>query len=193
MNDLDLIRRITRDLWFWQGLRFAPAGIVLAIAGTSWSGMWPASVPEEVPVLVGIGVAGIGYRAASRYYARTMGEVRPDLSLTRVRSQVKWFVVYPAMVASLVFDGLAASPIFVSGPVWAASLLLYRLSTGGGREHYLVLAAITAMLGILPLIDSSLAGAGSFGIFFTWFGIVYVVGGILDHVALTRALPARTA
>jgi hypothetical protein len=193
MDDLDLVRRVTRDLWYWQGLRFVPIGIVGLVAGVTYSPAWPEAVPEGVVLLLGFVIAVVGYRAADRYYARTMGTVHPDLSMTRLRSQVKWFAVYPAMVLSLVLDAALAPSVFVSGPVWAASLVLYWWSTGRGREHYLVLASLTALFAFVPIAEPTLAGRAAFGVFFAWFGLVYVIAGILDHVALTRALPARAS
>lgn len=163
------------------------------VVGLTYSPGWPSAVPEVVVLLVGFVIAVAGYRVADRYYARTMGSVSPDLSMTRLRSQLKWFAVYPAMVLSLVLDAAFAPSLFVTGPVWGASLVLYWWSTGRGREHYLVLAALTALLVFLPIIQPTLAGRAAFGVFFAWFGLVYVIAGILDHVALTRALPARAS
>jgi hypothetical protein len=193
MTDLDLLRRITRDLWYWQGLRFAPMAIVGFIAAATFAPWWPEWVPEEGALIAGLIVALVMYRAADRYYARTMGRVAPDLSLTKGRSAVKWFAVYPAMGAALLIDGLASPPLLVSGAVWAGALVLYWWSTGRGREHYLVLAALTALLTFLPVADPALAGKGAFPVFYAWFGLVYLIAGVLDHVALTRALPRAEA
>jgi hypothetical protein len=193
MNNLDLLRRITRDLWYWQGLRFAPMGIVGFIAAATFSPGWPDAVPPEGALLAGLAVAFVLYRAADRYYARSMGHVSPDLSLTKRRSAIKWFAVYPAMGVALVIDGLAEPPLFITGAVWAVALVLYWWSTGRGREHYLVLAGLTSLLTLLPLVDPTLAGKGAFPIFYAWFGVVYVVAGVLDHLALTRALPRAEA
>jgi len=193
MTNLDLLRRITRDLWYWQGLRFAPMAIVGFVAAATFAPGWPESVPEEGALLVGLVLALGLYRVADRYYARTMGRVAADLSLTQGRSALKWFAVYPAMGAALVIDGLANPPLFVTGAVWAVALVLYWWSTGRGREHYLVLAALTALLTFLPVVDPALTGKGAFPVFYAWFGLVYLVAGVLDHLALTRALPPSEA
>jgi hypothetical protein len=187
-GDLDRVRRITRDLWYWQGLRFVPMGIVGMLAGVTFSSAWPKSIPEGPALLGAFLVAWTGYLAADRYYARTMGHVTPDLSLTRLRAQLEWFAVYPLMVAALVIDAQLAPAIFLTGPVWALALVMYWWSTGRGREHYLAFAAATAALGLLPLVGAQLSGRAAFPIFFVWFGIVYVVAGVLDHLALARAL-----
>jgi hypothetical protein len=36
-RDLEKVRRITRDLFFWQGLRFVPIGPVLVVAALTWT------------------------------------------------------------------------------------------------------------------------------------------------------------
>lgn len=119
-----------------------------------------------------------------------MWTVSPDLSTTKLRSQVKWFAVYPAMVLSVDLGSALAPSVFLSGPVWAASLVLYWWAPGRGREHYLVLVRSRRSLRSFRSSNPRLPGALGSGVFFVWFGAVYVIAGILDHVALTRALAA---
>lgn len=65
---------------------------------------------------------------------------------------------------------------------------------GARPRALLVLAGITALLTFMPLLDPALAGKGGFPIAFAWFGVVYLVAGVLDHLALMRALPqSKTA
>src|SRR5918995_132667 len=114
MADLDLLRRITRDLWYWQGLRWAPMGLVGFASAATFSPAWPAGLPEE-GILVAAVILGFAlYAIADRYYNRTMGRVAPDLSLTESRSAVKWFAVYPAMGVALLLDGLLEPPYFLT-------------------------------------------------------------------------------
>jgi len=47
----------------------------------------------------------------------------------------KWLLVYPAMVAAMIFDAKLDTPIFLSGIVFGAAIEAYRRSTGGGRRH----------------------------------------------------------
>lgn len=105
------------------------------------------------------------------------------------------------MGASLVVDAVVAGPVFLSGPVYAAALVGYWYSTGRGRHHYLplaaatapirALAAATALIGLVPLFGPSQRGEVLFPVFFAWLGLLYVVGGLLDHVALRRAMAAH--
>lgn len=116
MTDLDLLRRITRDLWYWQGLRWAPMGLVGFASAAAFSPGWPAGVPEEGILVAAIILGFALYAIASRYYDRTMGHVSPDLSLSEGRSAVKWFAVYPAMGVALVLEAASRS----SSPGWAS-------------------------------------------------------------------------
>ena len=58
-----------------------------------------------------------------------------------MRSLAKWLLVYPIMFGAFALDLLQPMPILISGLVWAGAILLYRHLPGGGRDHYLVLAA----------------------------------------------------
>ena len=190
-KDLDLVRRVTANYFFWQGLRFVPFGLVgFAIAAT-YAPWWPTGVPVEPALLASLALAFLGSVAADRYYAAAVGRVVDRTVDHRLRSRAKWFVAYPLMGGSLVVDAVVAGPVFLSGPVYAAALLAYWWSTGRGRPHYLPLAAATALLGLLPLLAPSLRGEALFPLFFAWLGLLYVVGGLLDHVALRRVMAAH--
>jgi hypothetical protein len=62
------------------------------------------------------------HRIADDYYPRRYGVVRLALSHHRRRDQVKWLVVYPLMLASIVVDLLAKPEVFITGPVWAVAI-----------------------------------------------------------------------
>lgn len=69
-KDLDLVRRVTANYFFWQGLRFVPFGVVgFAIAAT-YAPRWPTGVPVESALLASLALAFLGYLAADRYYGR---------------------------------------------------------------------------------------------------------------------------
>jgi hypothetical protein len=110
------------------------------------------------------------------------------------RERIKWTFVYPAMALSLVADTLLAPPILLSGFVWAGGILAYRRSTGGGRAHYLVAAPLLAAFGLLPLLGLVTPGKAVVNLFFAAVGIVFIIGGLLDHLELGRVLrPVRTS
>lgn len=190
-RDLDLVRRVTANYFFWQGLRFVSFGVVGFVLAATYAPWWPTWLPVESTLLASLALAFLGFLAAGRYYAGTFGRV-VDLPLDhRLRSRAKWFVVYPLLGASLAVDAVMAGPVFLSGPAYAAALVAYWWSTGRGRPHYLLLATATALIGLLPILSPSLRGEAVFPLFFAWLGLVYVVGGLLDHVALRRVMAAH--
>src|SRR5213080_3588542 len=97
----DMTRRVTANLWFWQGLRWAPMGALATGAA-----LFVASAPEPaVGWACYVAALALGwwlYRLADAYYVRRYGVVRLALGQHRRRDQVKWLAVYPAMVAAIV-------------------------------------------------------------------------------------------
>src|SRR5262249_32049691 len=129
------------------------------------------------------------YRVADGYYLRRYGVVRLALGQHRRRDQIKWLAIYPLMLASLVVDLLAKPAVFITGPVWALAVLLYRRSTGGGRRHSLAAAAVLAALAPLPVLRVVDAGAPTVVVWLAVTGGLYLVCGVLDHLELARRLP----
>jgi hypothetical protein len=146
------VRAVTDNLFFWQGRRFIALGPVLIVAGFIANARLDLRVAGS---LLAAAIAGalIVSAVIGRRYRAEFGSVRPIAGADATRSQAKWLLACPAMLASLALDILYHDtlPLFVSGFVWAAALALYRRSTGGGRPHYLVLAACLAGLGLAPL------------------------------------------
>ena len=93
------------------------------------------------------------------------------------------------MTASIFIDILLAPKVFISGAVWAAALLAYRASTGGGRPHYFVGAALLAALTPLPLAGVVAAGRPMVVLWAVMVGLLYLVLGSLDHLELVRRFP----
>jgi hypothetical protein len=191
MSDLDTTRRVTANVWFWQGLRWAPGGLVFLLTPLT------ALLPDDWAPLVWLGWAGVLalwwylYRLADRYYARRFGVVVGLAGQHRRRELVKWFVAYPAMAASVFVDLLAAPKVFLSGVVWALALLAYRASTGGGRAHYFVGAFLLAALTPLPALGVLDNGRPMVGLWAALVGALYLVLGTLDHLELARRFPLR--
>ena len=194
--NLHEVRAVTANYFFWQGWRWVPLGVVLCLLAASLSsdrlpggirdwGIWPLLV-----VAFWLSTTVLG-----RYYRRTFGDVRPDGELHARRTNIKWLVIYPAMLASMVVDMKLALPLLLSGLVWGASVELYRRSTGGGRRHYAVAAVLLGALGLLPLAGVSPTGKAGVNLLVGVVGVVYIVGGLLDHRALVRILgrPDRMA
>jgi hypothetical protein len=152
------VRNVTDNFFFWQGRRFIALGPVLVVAVFIANADLDARLANGLLLAAAV-LAMIVSARVGRRYREEFGRVRPIPGAHSARSWLKWLLVYPAMFASLALDILypAMLPVFLSGFVWAAGLALYRRSTGGGRTHYLVLAACLAGLGLVPLataIDS---------------------------------------
>jgi hypothetical protein len=189
MDDLVMARRVTANVWFWQGLRWAPGGLVFLLVALT------ALFPRGWTLLQwlcwtgGFALWWYLYRAADRYYARRFGVVVGLAGQHRGRERIKWLVAYPAMTASIFIDILAAPKVFISGVVWAAALLAYRASTGGGRAHYFVGAALLAALTPLPLAGVVEPGRPIVILWAAMVGVLYLVLGSLDHLELVRRFP----
>jgi len=188
MNDLETARQVTANVWFWQGLRWAPGGLIFLLAAAT------PLLPDSTIVtwLAWTGALALWwflYQRADRYYASRFGTVVGRTGQHRRRDRIKWFVVYPAMAASVLVDLLAAPTVFLSGVVWAAALLAYRSSTGGGRPHYFVGAALLAALTPLPALGVIDSAAPIVELWALVVGVLYLVLGTLDHLELARRFP----
>ncbi len=193
MNDLEAARRVTANVWFWQELRWAPGGLVLLIVAMT------ALLPAGWTLIVWLSWTGTLalwwylYRMADRYYAHRFGVVVALAGQHRRRERIKWFVAYPAVAVSIFVDLLVAPKIFVSGVVWAAALLAYRASTGGGRPHYVVAAILLAALTPLPALGVLDNGRPMVILWAIVVGTLYLVLGALDHLELARRFPWATS
>ena len=192
--DPDRVRGVTANFFFWQGLRWVPVGAALVVVAGVWSGRLPLGdggrfVLQFGSLALALWLSGV----AGRWYARHYGRVRGIPGAHARRDAIKWMIVYPALLAAMLADGLWQPPVSLSCIVFGASLLAYRHSTGGGRRHYVALAAMMVLLGLLPLAGVVPAGRAMLGPFMGVLGAVYVIGGLLDHRELTRLLPPVAA
>ena len=189
----DRITAVTSNFFFWQGLRWVPLGVALLVASLMRD--WPASVPKSwrsAVVIVAMIIAVAVSSATGRWYARVFGRVRGIPGQHARRTRTKWLVVYPALVLALVIDGVMRPPILVSGIAFAGAIEAYRRSTGGGRRHYVIASAVFALLTFLPLVGITARGFSSLNLLFAVLGATYVIGGVLDHLELTRIMPNVT-
>lgn len=191
---LDRIRGVTANYFFWQGLRLLPGGLIMVIAGLLSSDWWPFTGWVEDALLVGVLLAALGVSLAiGRYYRRVFGQVQVIPAQHARRNAIKWFVFYPAMLASLLIDAFSRVPFLTSGIVWGAAIAAFWWSTGRGRYHYLVAASVLVLLTFLPTLGMVAPGRTMVSLFFIVLGGIYIVGGVLDHLELRRLLPPVTA
>lgn len=186
-NDLQVIRDVTANLFFWQGFRLIPMGVALLAVTFILGGAIP--VPRRLAVVFAVmllmGATAMS-SAAGAYYRRVYGSASPYPGQHAQRDRWKWLVVYPLMIAATLIDIFARPTLFVSGLVWAAAVLAYRMSTGRGRNHYFVAAALMAATAFLPSFGVTTPGVQTLHLFVGLLGAVYIVGGLLDHFELTR-------
>ena len=183
------IQAVTANYFFWQGLRWVPMGTALLALSMYWNGWWTVAPPWDGALQLGVLVVALSISGAvGRYYHHRFGIVQGIPGMHARRERLKWRVVYPAMMVSLVADLWLAPPILLSGFVWGAGILAYRRSTGDGRPHYLAAAVLLATFGLLPLAGLMAPGKALVNQFIGLVGIVFIVGGVLDHLELGRVL-----
>ena len=103
-------------------------------------------------------------------------------------ASVKWLVAYPAICGALIIDAKLAPAISVSGLAFAVAIEAYRQSTGGGRAHYTVASIGLVAFSSLPLLGLASPGKAILAPLIGVVGLIYVVGGLLDHRELVRIL-----
>ena len=184
------IHNVTDNYFFWQGLRWIPLGAAMlgyAVMRSVHAGSH-TTVREWIGLLM-FGVAiWLSTSVLGQYYARQFGRVQGDPSRHEVRTSVKWLIVYPAIIVAMIVDAAFVPPIVVSGLAFALAIEAYRESTGGGRAHYIVASFGLVVFSILPLFDVVPAGKPSLTPLIGIVGLIYIVGGVLDHRALVRVL-----
>jgi len=189
----DRLRRIhdvTDNFFFWQGLRWIPLGAAMLTYSALRSADLPiaSDAPEWISLLLFAVAMWLSTSVLGRYYARHFGSVRGDASRHVVRTSVKWLVVYPAIVVAMLVDIELLPPFVVSGLAFAVAIEAYRQSTGGGRGHYTAFAIGLVAFSILPLFGIVPAGKQGLTPLIGIVGLIYIVGGVLDHRELVRVL-----
>jgi hypothetical protein len=170
-----------RHLWYWQGLRWAPGGLLLLATAAA------ATVPLPAPVrwsgwLVAALVAARLHGLAGRYYARWLPDLRPG---ARTGGGL---AASAGLVAALIADANWTPPLLISSIVGAGILLGYGYATGGGRPHHVVGVALLGALAPLPAVGLVDSGRSRVLLWLVACGVLYTVLAVLDHreLALKR-------
>ncbi len=189
------IEAVTDSFFFWQGLRLIPVGVALMVVGLSLSPAVPLPKPVRpwigLPVL--LGSLWLSSTVIGGYYARHFGRVRADASRHPHRATVKWMVVYPAMVLAMVVDAVWHPPIIVGGVVFAIGVEAFRESTGGGRFHYIAAAIALVVFACLPTLGLLQNRIDALAWLIVVTGMIYTIGGLLDHRELVGILDGATS
>lgn len=188
------IHDVTDNFFFWQGLRWIPMGVamVACAAVSSPRSAVPALLRAWIAFGLFAGALWVSTSVLGRYYAREFGRVRGDPSRHAIRTSVKWLAVYPGLCVALVVDITLAPAISVSSLAFAIAIEAYRQSTGGGRTHYTIASVALVAVSLAPLLGLASPGKSMLALLVGAVGLIYVVGGVLDHRALVRILaPAQ--
>ena len=182
------IHDVTDKFFFWQGLRWIPLGAAMLTYSLMRSAHLP--IPFAARASIGLLLLAVALWLSSsvlgRYYARHFGCVRGDASRHTLRTSVKWLVAYPAILVAMLVDIQLLPPMLVSALAFAIAIEAYRQSTGGGREHYIWSAIGLVVFSILPLFGAVPAGKHGLTPLIGIVGLIYIVGGVLDHRELVR-------
>ncbi len=191
MDDAERIRGFSANFFFWQGLRWVPFGVALIFWAAALSSWWPFSdaARDLAPFAAMIG-AVLVYALIGAYYDRAYGRTEALPKLFTQRSRWKWLVVYPFIFGALVVDGIVQPPFLVSAVVIAGAMIAYVRSTGGGRAHYWVSALVLLGVGVASWFGVAPSGKDGITLLTALLGVIYVVGGVLDHIEMRRRLAA---
>ena len=184
------IHDVTDNFFFWQGLRWIPMGAALlgSAAALSPNLPIPNSLRTWIALPMFVVALWLSTSVLGRYYARHFGRVRGDPSRHVTRTSVKWLIVYPGIIVAMVVDAKLGPPLVVSSLAFALAIEAYRESTGGGRWHYLVAAIGLVAFSVLPLFGVVQTGKHALTPLIGIVGLIYIVGGVLDHRELVRVL-----
>jgi hypothetical protein len=191
MNDPDKIRRVSANFFFWQGLRFVPFGLALAIYGVLFTQPGNLGITGDYGVLITAGLflfAWLAMNYIGKYYYRVYGSIQNVPGLHLRRERIKWWLVYPLITLAIAADLIWARSFVFSGITWALSTLAFWWSTGQGRRHYWLAIATLAAYSFAPMFGLIEPGKAAISWFFVLVGLVYVFCGLLDHAELTRLM-----
>jgi hypothetical protein len=180
------LRAVTDNLFFWQGLRFVALGPVMILV--AFVAANPRIGEPAGTALMALALAAA--TAASVYFGRryaVLGEVVGVPGAHRRRSRLKWLLAYPLMFGAMAVDLAYPQPILLTGIIWAGALLAFRRSTGGGRDHYLVLAAALAAFTAAPLLTGR-GGVEAIGLLMLVIGTGHAACTWLDDREMRRIL-----
>ncbi|MBX3056645.1 MAG: hypothetical protein KF770_09250 [Anaerolineae bacterium] len=193
-QELQQIAWITRNYDHLQGLRQLPFGLMFLFIAIDKAGWWPRfSIWQPLSGLAVLGLCAAAYWWIGRYYARTLGQVEPLPGHGRRTGLAAAIFLVLFYIAGAV-EISRSWPFSASGLVIAGGLIVYYWQNGRYRPHYLILAALMALVSLLPLTGAlppeqvhffgpeAVIGA-------LLFALITIAGGLVDHWLLIRTLP----
>jgi hypothetical protein len=163
-----------RHMWYWQGLRWAPGGLLLLVTATVAivSMPWPV---RWLTWLAAVIVSARLHSVAGRYYARHFPYIRPG------RLTNSGLLASGLLIAALIADVVWTPPVLITAVTGAAVLLGYGLATGGGRPHHVGGMILLMAIAPLPAIDLVDGARPRVLLWLFACGVLYTVLAVLDH------------
>lgn len=193
LQRLRQIRTITKNYHALRGLQGVPFGILCLIV--AWFELGWLHLPEQwinvgaYALLIGFVIALVLYPLIGDYYDRLFGRVE------RVKRNALDTIIAVLGIAVLLLAGIRIDsnmnlPVSATGLALAIWFFICWWHTNAFRTHILILALMTAVLGLLPLAGFTsasklfLPGHGGYELV---FGALLTIGGLCDHLLLIEA------
>lgn len=188
LEHLDRVRRVTAAYHEFQGLGMVIIGLGLGVFALIFTGRLEHAA-------LGLLIMLLLFAVTTRYYRRRFGEVQPRRTAA---GRLGVYLLVPAVIAGgmalyVYTQTLGMDSHLVLGPLVACLLLLPAVRNLRLRAHYVVCAALLALLSLLP-IDLLTGGTHPLAITEPHvFGLVLagmlIVCGLLDHRVLVQTFP----
>lgn len=194
MQRLRQVRTITKNYHMMRGLQGVPMGIfclVLASFELHWlfiPDQW-MGLAEYATFLGFVGALAL-YPLIGSYYDHLFGRLRP----VRVNALDRTIEILSFLVLLLVgvrIDLDMNLPISATGLAFALWYFILWWRTDSFRTHLLILAFLTTLVSLLPLMGFSFVRKVVFlpdhGGYSLLFGSLLTIGGLCDHLILLRS------
>jgi hypothetical protein len=168
-----------------QGLRVVP--MALAILIHAFPQVNRARVLGLDMQLIALTAGFLGYWLIGRYYDRRFGRVEeiPSAGFP-IAGQILLIVI--AFFVSAAIDIVQQPPVFVTGILIAAWLIVTAWPSRRIRGEYLSMSVVLVLISLMPLVgqqQGSVARAYAF-----WFGCGLLLAGVRDHLSFIRFFSA---
>lgn len=195
MLDLKRVQYIAANYYYLQGLKIVPLGIIFVVwaamrGGLIQSNEWIYEFLSVWGFAIGFGLYGFIQLFYDRVYGRAGFEMCLPEPGKRLASFARMTAIVVALIGAAMLDQWLQPPVLLFGLTIAGLMLVYYWPRRDFAMHYMIMALLIAAASLLPLI-SMLTGDGSLKpavASFAMVGLVFIVGGILDHLLLVRTM-----
>lgn len=166
-----------------QGLRIVPLAILVFLQSlprpvllenvAATARMFP------LPLIVGL----CGYVLIGRYYERRFGKVE-ELPHGGMPVALQIVLMVVGVMVTIGIDVMVHPPVFVSGLLVAAWLMITSWSSRRIRGFYAATGVVLALISLLPLAGKGLQQVGS--VYGMTFGLSLLLAGLIDHWQFVR-------